>query len=80
MLRHLPQPLNPGVLHRGIGIQPFGHGMADHRLAFFFEQGDELLLFVDQGIDFGGFVVEEVGDLGLFKYLGVYRENYCRCL
>jgi hypothetical protein len=40
--------------------------MTDNSLAFFFEQGDQLLLFVDQGVDFGGFVVKEVGDFLLF--------------
>ncbi|MBL4608300.1 MAG: hypothetical protein JKY01_10810 [Pseudomonadales bacterium] len=32
--------------------------MANNGLAFLFEQFDRLLLFFDQGVDFGGFVVE----------------------
>ena len=57
MRRHLPQPLNPRIPHRGIWIQPFGNGMADNGLALFFEQLNELLLLGDEGVDFGGFVV-----------------------
>jgi len=41
--------------------------MANHRLAFFFEQFNQLLLFFNQVIDFGGFMVEEVGNLNLFR-------------
>ncbi|MNP70394.1 hypothetical protein D3C76_1666230 [compost metagenome] len=40
--------------------------MGDHGLALFLEQFDQALLLYDQGVDFGGFVVEEAGDLGLF--------------
>ena len=60
MLRHFPQPLHTGILHRCIGVQTFGDGMTDHRLSFFFQQPDQGLLFFDQGVDFGGFVIEEV--------------------
>jgi hypothetical protein len=35
--------------------------MANHRLTFFFEQFDQLLFF-NQVVDFGGFMVEEFGD------------------
>ena len=41
--------------------------MTDHRLSFFLQQPDQGLLLFDQGVDFGGFVVEEVGDFDLFK-------------
>ena len=34
--------------------------MGDDGLALFLEEFDQALLFFDQGIDFGGFVVEEV--------------------
>ena len=36
--------------------------MGDGGLALFGEQGQEFFLFGNQGIDFGGFAVEEGGD------------------
>jgi hypothetical protein len=33
--------------------------MANYRLTFFFEQFDQLMLFFNQVVDFGGFMVEE---------------------
>jgi hypothetical protein len=44
--------------------------MTNHRLPFFFQQLDQLLLLRDQGIDLGGFVVEEVGDFVVLLNLG----------
>ena len=61
MRRHLTQPLHTGVLHRRIGIEALGDGMGDHRLPLFLEQLDQPLLLGDQPVDFGGFMVEEVG-------------------
>lgn len=66
MLWHLTQPLNTRVAHFGIGIQTFGNSLADHSLTLFFQQLDELLLFLDQSIDLSGFVVEELRDRTLF--------------
>ena len=40
--------------------------MADDGLTFLFEQGDELLLLLNQRINLRRLVVEELGDLGLF--------------
>ena len=48
MLRHFAQPLDAGISHGGVGVQAFGDRMADDGLAFLFEQGDELLLLLDQ--------------------------------
>jgi hypothetical protein len=67
MRRHFTQPLYAGVAHGGVGVEAFGDGMTNHRLPFFFQQLDQLLLLRDQGIDLGGFVVEEVGDFLLFN-------------
>jgi hypothetical protein len=39
--------------------------MTNHRLAFFFEQFNQFFLFGNEGINLGGFVVEEVGNLNL---------------
>jgi hypothetical protein len=36
--------------------------MANHRLTFFFQQFNQLLLLLDQVIDFCGFVIEEVSN------------------
>ena len=66
MRRNLTQPLHPGILHRGVGVEAFGHGMADHRLALFLEQFNQPLLLFDQRVDLRGFVVEEGGDFFLF--------------
>ena len=40
--------------------------MGDDGLALFLEQFDQALLLGNQGVDFGGFVVEEGGDFLLF--------------
>jgi hypothetical protein len=37
--------------------------MTNHRLAFFFEQFNQFFLFGNEGINLGGFMVEEVGNL-----------------
>ena len=60
MRRHLAQPLHAGLLYRGVGVEALGDGVGDDGLALFLEEFDQALLFFDQGIDFGGFVVEEV--------------------
>ena len=39
--------------------------MGDHGLALLLKQLDQALLFGDQGVDLGGFVVEEDADRGL---------------
>ena len=44
--------------------------MTDHRLSFLLQQLDQLLLLFDQGVDFGGFVVEEVGYFISFDSIG----------
>jgi hypothetical protein len=36
--------------------------MGDHGLALLLKQLDQALLLCDQGVDLGGFVVEEGGD------------------
>ena len=61
MLRHIPQQLHPRILHRRVWIQPLGDGMGDHGLALFLQQLDQALLLGDQGVDLGGFAVEEGG-------------------
>ena len=66
MRRNLPQPLNPRIAHGGVGVQAFGDRMTDDGLTFLFEQGDELLLLLNQRINPQSLVVEELGDLGLF--------------
>ena len=66
MFRHLPQPLDAGIAHGGVGVQAFGDRMTDDGLTFLFEQGDELLLLLNQRINLRRLVVEELGDLGPF--------------
>ena len=48
-----------------IRVQAFGDRMADDGLTFLFEQGDELLLLLNQRINLRRLIVEELGDLGL---------------
>lgn len=57
MRRHLAQPFHPGILHQGVGVEAFGHGMADDRLALFLEQFNQPLLLLDQRVDLRCFVV-----------------------
>ena len=66
MRRDLPQPFDAGIAHGGVGVQAFGDRMTDDGLTFLFEQGDELLLLLNQRINFRRLVVEELGDFGLF--------------
>jgi hypothetical protein len=40
--------------------------MANHCLTFFFQQFNQLLLLLDQVVDFCGFVIEESGNSSLF--------------
>jgi len=68
MLRHFTQPFNPGILHRRIRIQSFGHRIRNNRMAFFFQQFDEPLLFGNQRINFGGFKIKEIGYYRLFFF------------
>ena len=62
----LAEPGDAGVFEGGVGVEAFGDGVADDGLPFFFEQGDELLLLLDQLINLRRLVVEEFGDLDLF--------------
>jgi hypothetical protein len=44
--------------------------MANHCLTFFFQQFNQLLLLLDQVVDFCGFVIEESGYYCLLFLLG----------
>ena len=59
-----PTPFDTRIAHGGVGVQAFGDGMADDSLTLLFEQGDELLLLLNQRINLRRLVVEELGDLG----------------
>lgn len=61
MLLHLPQPRHTRILHRRIRVQPLGDSMGNSGLALFGEQGEELFLPGNQGIDFPGLALEEGG-------------------
>ncbi len=66
MLRHVPQPVNPRRFARGCRVQSPRHGLRDERLPLFGEQF-QLAFFEGQyGVEFGGFAVQEGGDLLLF--------------
>ncbi len=64
--RHFAQPLDAGVFHRGVGVEALGDGVGDDGLAFFLQQLDQSLLFLDQPVDPRGFVVKEGGNGALF--------------
>ncbi len=66
MPRHLPQPLYSAILHRRIGVESLRYSVGNERGALLLQQFDQAFLLGDQGVDFGGFVVEESGDGGLF--------------
>ena len=62
MTRDRSDPMNVGLLHRRIWIQPLGDGVADEGLALFLQQIDEPLLLRNQLVDLGSLVVEEGGN------------------
>ena len=51
MLRHFAQPFDAGILHGGIGVQPFGDGVGDDCLPLLFQQFNQPLLLLYQRID-----------------------------
>ena len=77
MCGQVAQPLDAGVAHGGVGVQAFGDGMTDDGLTFLFEQGDELLLLLNQRINLRRLVVEELRDLRLL-FEGDDRERHLR--
>lgn len=66
MRRHPTQPFDARIAHGSVGVQALGDRVTDDGLALLLEQLDELLLLLNQRVNFRGFVVEELGDLGLF--------------
>ena len=70
MRRNLPQPLDPGVLHGDIGIEPLRDRMADERGALLLEHSDQLLLLGNERVDPGGLAVEEARDAALLRKRG----------
>ena len=70
MLRNLPQPLNPRILHGNIRDQSLGYSLVDQGCALFLEQFDLALLLLDQPVDLGGLAIQEVGDGLLFGEWG----------
>jgi hypothetical protein len=71
MRRHLPNPLHPGVLHGRIRVEAFGHRFIDEGGAVFAQQLDQLPVLGYGVVDLGGFVIQEVGDDGLFGEGGI---------
>ena len=65
MARDLASPVDPRLLHRHLRIQPLGDRVADQGRAFLLEQLDEPLLLGDEGVDLGGFAIENGGDFVL---------------
>ncbi|MBA1342037.1 MAG: hypothetical protein C5S52_00330 [ANME-2 cluster archaeon] len=66
--RNLPHPLDPGVLHGRIRIQPLGDGVADERGTFLPHELDLPPFLRDERIDAPGLAVEEGGDGALFIF------------
>src|SRR5690554_700967 len=62
MLRNLPNPLHSRVIHGNVGVEPPGHGPGDERRALLLQESEEPPLLLDEGVDPGGFAVEEGGD------------------
>ncbi len=61
MLQALPLTIDTQIFHRDIWVKSFGYGMAKSPPErFSFEQFNQLLLFLNQVVDFGGFMVEEI--------------------
>ena len=70
MLWHVAQPLHAGGLQLHVGVQAPGHGLVDDGLPLLFQEGDELFLGADVGLDFLVGVVEVADDGGLFVEWG----------
>jgi len=66
MLRYLPNPLNPAVLHGHIGIQTLGDGFGDDGQLIGFQLLDHFLLPGNDGINLAALAVEVVGNAALF--------------
>ena len=62
MLRHFAQPFDAGIFHPGVGVQPLGDGVRNHRLPLFRQQLHQPLLLGNQRIDLPRLAVEEGGD------------------
>ena len=66
MCRNLTNPLHTRIFHRYRWIKTLGHNMTNECRALLSEQLDQPFLFGDQGVNMGGFAVEERGDGVLF--------------
>jgi len=64
------EPLNAGVLHRHIGVEALGDGVADEGGALLLQQPDQPLLLRHQRVDLRRLAVEEVGDGELLRTAG----------
>ena len=65
-LRYLPNPLNPGILHLRILIQPLRYRFCYNCFFVFFcrfHAGTEIF---NKGVNFGAFGVKEIGNAVLF--------------
>jgi hypothetical protein len=82
MRRHLTEPFDAGVFHQNAGIETLGDGMRYDGLALFLEQGDQLFLLGNQGIDLGQFPVEQSNHCNLLITRGKRHnkviEVFCR--
>ena len=74
LLRHLPHPLDPAVLHLAVRPDAFCDGLGDDGLfqfLVFLNRGAGLL---NEGVNRGALFVKERGDTGL---LGKFWQKYC---
>ena len=74
MFRHIAEPFDAGGLQGGVRVQPFGDGVGDDGLAFFFQQFNQPPLLPHQPVNLRRLAVKKRRDLGLFVRMGQYQE------
>ena len=59
---HIANPLNPAILHLGIGIQPFGDGFSDDRSLMLLQRVNLGSNISGQCVNLGTFGIKKIGD------------------
>ena len=73
MPRNLADPLDAGVFHGHVGVEPLGDGLEDDGPSVLAEQLHLAFAVRNECVDLGGLGVEIVGNLSLFIQA---RQNY----
>ena len=86
---HIANPLNPAILHLGIGIQPFGDGFSDDRSLMLLQRVNLGSNISGQCVNLGTFGIKKIGDTVLFIYWSnrykktakfIHRNTHSNCV